>query len=737
MSSSISKISYRKRLNPKINNLKLAPLHTNFTTAYSRNKNTFMMDSHLENINVEKTLYSTRNMNSKRKNLDWIPKDIIEHKYKRNISLKYLLRNKFKKPKKYSSNNKAKIYNFKTNNNSDNNGNIKSNSNKNIKRNKNSIIVLNKISGENNKSLKTFRQPIKKLFEEKLNRKGIKEKYNNIKKNLSNNETKKYNKSGIKFINTLTNKSSNNLNKKGISRNSNEKLQMFSIKNINSKCTSNSMKTNKSKDHIKNNTILNYNTNKTNYTTKISCSNSLNNNKKNKTVYYKKKMKGSFKATDDDNQKQKQNNKNTKKYLSNHHYLVNIILENKKNETNKKYSLHPMTKESKKIYSFTKKYDSKLLKDNSENLNNIFSRDQMAKNVSKLDKIDKTNVTKIVINKKNNNKILRKIKSVEYIQLIDKIKNKKSKKKINSKNKKNKIKIINTNNVKSNNSIINLGKKDSFLDMIEIHSKFNKDKNEKEAIINNIKINEFHVKTKEENMKFTLLKNKYGEESKDEEINKSGIIIGTIEGYKDIIESDKLNNNFSPHDNSINVFESNTLDNNSFNKKINKKILLNFNDFDGLEIYSNNTNGFILNESEINSLLNYVDDENDIGDLSTTVLKINRRYKNSSLYPYHVNIINFVKKYDNETRRYFLNENMNVDSILLVDNNKLSTLKNQENNGKTNYNKKVKSAREYKRDYIIKYMSKLKLNSQNKNNNVVEKSCNLFIEGNNKKCIIF
>ena len=95
--------------------------------------------------------------------------------------------------------------------------------------------------------------------------------------------------------------------------------------------------------------------------------------------------------------------------------------------------------------------DSKLLKENNDNLNNIFFRPSLSKNESKHIKTNKNNGKKIVINIKNNNKILRKIKSVECIKLIDKNTNKKSKKNINNMDKKNKIKIVNTNNIKNNN----------------------------------------------------------------------------------------------------------------------------------------------------------------------------------------------------------------------------------------------------------------------------------------------
>ena len=117
---------------------------------------------------------------------------------------------------------------------------------------------------------------------------------------------------------------------------------------------------------------------------------------------------------------------------------------------------------------------------------------------------------------------------------------------------------------------------------------------------------------------------------------------------------------------------------NKNSKKKNKKILLNFNslesknykeenNFDGLEINSNiYNNGFILNDSEIRSILNYVEGDNDINDLSTTILKNNTKYNNNILLPYHVNTISFVKQLNAKTKKYSFTENFNHNNILLV-----------------------------------------------------------------------
>ena len=462
-----------------------------------------------------------------------------------------------------------------------------------------------------------------------------------------------------------------------------------------------------------------------------------------------------FKKKNEKNESQKLIKIKGDNYLSNHNYLVNLILENKKQEDNDKFGLYKKLKENNKIKNINKKYtNSKSTRKIGEKKNNSFMKGSQTKvgNIFN-ENNERHNIKKIIINKRNDNKILRKFKSVENIQLNNKSKSKKNENNINDINKKSNTKIAYKYAEKNNNSIINLDYKESFIDMVDTIPKFNKDKNDKETKINNIKINEFNVKKpKEENMKFTLLKNRYEDEENNEEINKSKIIIGTIEGYKDIIESDKLNDNYFSKDNSINVLESNTLDNNSLSKKINKKILLNFNlidekeykeknkknnNIEGLEIYSNNNNGFLLNDSEIKSILNYVEDENDIGDLSTTILKINKIYKNINLLPYHVNKISFVKKYSNQSKKYLMKENINNDNILLVDNNKFSMTNKEKNNKIHRYNREIKSSIESNREEIIKYLSKLKKNPQNKNNNVIQNSCNLLIKGNDKKCVIF
>ena len=754
MSSSSSRISIKRQLNPKINNLKITPFYTNNTTANSSKKNTLIMNSHQQNFyKNEKIQYSSRNINLKRDKYSSILENKTKEKNKTNVSLKHMIKNKFIEAKEYSYNNKHNKLFLKNKNNdktiyynNNKSSRTKVDSKKDNKKNKNSIIILNKISGDNKKNLKTFRLPVSNLFNEK----GNKNKNKITRKALSKNNPKNNNISRIKNDKSKDKHDKNSFNivsKKIISRNQNLKVQSSSHKNINTKCTSNSVRLYNTNNSYKNINKHYYNNNYTNCTTKVSCSNSLSKSKNNTTVYYKKKMDDTFQKKIDKIENQKLIKIREGNYLSNHNYLVNLILENKKFGESDKFGIYKKLKENNSIKNINKKSESKSVKKIDEKHDNSSMKDSQNSIRKQSNKIEKNHKTKKIIINRNDNKLLKKFKSVEDITINNKNKTRKTENNNNDIQKKNNIRRVIKYNEQNSNSIINLGKKESFIDMVDTYTKFSKEKNDKETKINNIKINEFNVqKPKEENMKFTLLKNRYEDEESKEETIKSKIIIGTIEGYKDIIESDKLNNCFFQRDNSINVLESNasnTLDNDSLSRKINKKILKSFNIIDenesnnieGLERYSNNINGFLLNESEIKSILNYVEDENDIGDLSTTILKINKKYINSVLLPYHVNKISFMKKYNNQTKKYLIKENFNNDNILLIDNNKISNKKKENICKENNYNK----IKENKRDEIIKYITRFKFNAKNKTNNVIQNSCNLFIEGNDKdkKCIIF
>ena len=142
-------------------------------------------------------------------------------------------------------------------------------------------------------------------------------------------------------------------------------------------------------------------------------------------------------------------------------------------------------------------------------------------------------------------------------------------------------------------------KKRRFISIISIESKkrnlndnnFNVFKytkeNEKSEKINGVKINNYRVnKPKEENLKFTTITK---DESDLNESQASKIIIGKIDGYKDIIETDKTNNNNKYYSNKI------------FKK--NNNLYLHYNNYlkNNLKKIGNHTNN-IDNTSKIDSI---------------------------------------------------------------------------------------------------------------------------------------
>lgn len=730
MSSSNSNSS-KNKFNPKIKIFKITPFQTNHTTANSSNKNTLILNTYKE---------------------DFYTKDKIQY-FLSDVNLKNRKINSLQKNKKVPNNNYIKS---KSNPNSKNKiqkskPKIIDNSNKNIKTQnlcysrtrpnskekntkvKSKIIRFNEISSSNNNQTKKIKLLNDILFKRNRNESFKKEENKKFEIKFINKENKtKLNISDDKYIDSLKNNFHKNVTKKFTSRNCDLKLQSSSLKNINTKYNSKTNKENICCNSSKNNKFSEHKYK----TTKISNSNSKSKNKINKTVYYKKRMEDSFKLM---------NIKSTycnqpKNKINNHNYLVNLILKNKR------FDLDEKGQGNKNVKIMDKKSPSKSTKPKNKKINCLIDNEWTVKINNKFsEENNEYNIKKSVINKNDmnkNNKITNNNKKPEKMKLNNDRKNKKFTKQINKRENEINIKRY-SENKETNKKLKDISKKDNSFNIIENLSKQDlKEKRDLDTKINNIRINEFNVKKpKEVNMKFTLLKSKNKNEESTEEINKSKIILGTIEGYKDIIEEDKLNNENFQKDNSINIFESNTLDNNTLIRKKNKNII-NFNiiepkdskDFnkknngvDELEISKYNcTNGFILNESEVKSILKYVYDENDINDLSTTILNKNTIYTNNILLPYHVNMISITKKFDNKTKKYILNDNINNDKILLIT-DKLSVFKYQ----------KIHKNKSINRQEIIRNTTKNKFNNKKQNNNVIQNKCNIFIHGNDKMCLIF
>ena len=785
MSTSNKKFE-NKKITKNKSNLIITPFFSCQTTANTTNKNTIIVNSRNENINYfdySDKENSSRNFNNRNdnKHISIKSKKLYLNKNSqrgRNSPRKHLVKNNFVKTKENSYNKDNNLYNKSIDFNSySSNYNMKKNKKINdLKhKNKSGFILIDQIINSNNHSPSTksiFKLGNKQIILSEERKKPFsKDKDIKLKKfdnNILNNNKKS------KVLSSQKQKNNFN-NKKTVSRNFNLKI-------------SSSVKIN--------------NSNKVN-----SISNSINKTQIDKNIYFKKKVEDSSKIINTKkiiNLNQKYNIPNQINYSSNHNYLVNLLLEDKKNDKNNNIKLYNMInkKNIKNLEintksSFISKYSDILSITSNINNNNLnkkiipkpaitnnknhiyYSKESPVKDMStkfNMNLHNTDNIKKINMKKeKNNNNQLKKYKSMENqkkeksidnnkYKSSDKIKSRKKIKKpcLNKMNEKQ----INKNSKTSDNSL--LTNKDSFDFLLETNTKSKKKEN-----INDIKINNFNIKKpREENMKFTLLKNKLDEnEENTQEINKSKIIIGNIEGYKDIIESDKINKLLN---NENTLFGHNTIDNNlnEESKKRNKLLLLNFKNIEITDKNENTKEGFEIcninninknsftNDSDIKCFLNCMESEYEFDDMSTTILKKNQMQNNNGRYllPYHVNKISFIKVYDDKTNNFIINENINNDKVLLVDINNINIIKKNKKNKK---NEKIDINELYfkQKDMLLnnrklfdnKNKNKKKKidnvniiydkNKENKNimnyNNKIQNSYNFCIEGNDKKCLIF
>lgn len=199
-------------------------------------------------------------------------------------------------------------------------------------------------------------------------------------------------------------------------------------------------------------------------------------------------------------------------------------------------------------------------------------------------------------------------------------------------------------------------------------------------LINEIKINNFDVnKPTEQNMKYTMLNSFIQEENENESHlndNISKIIIGEIDGYKDIIEKDKINNLLSTNNQKLAKISN--------NKKITSK---------SKKENSNTPVNDLSSECE-KVIINMINLEDDICNMSTNDFKLkkNKGQKDKILKNYNIknktctnteSNINKNKNFDKiKMNMYSLKKNSNVDKILNL--NKLIVKKYAKTNNKTN-----------------------------------------------------
>ena len=796
----------------KSNNLIITPFLSNHTTANSTYKNTIIIKSRNENMSSND--FSDKE-NSSNNAILKINNNIINLKrrsilHDRNVSgcRNSPFKNLTKKSTLKTNDNSVskKMYDKSINRVNDsssfihskNNSNFKTkkyNKNNNFKnknnKNKNGIIIIDKKLNNNSQNNKKTKN--KKLSNVDIFFKKDRKKF--ISKEEKNSDLNKISNSILLNNNKFTKLLSCDYQK--------YKPNNYISRNINIKVCS-SVKTNRANNNQK------------------SSSNSINKTQADKNIYFRKKVDDSSKYLN--LQKIVCGNKHNKKYINsshnihnNHNYLVNLLIEKEKKSSYNKLNLYSiLDKKSIKQLEINSKStfnsDWKSINSNSNSnpSKNSIQRPFISRNKKYINQIKESPIkglyTNLIINSSHNSHIkkiqisknskefgLKKLKSMEAksFQNKNKIKSKNKNKAKNCYNKEDNIKKISLKkrnynqliqNSKSTNNSAFKEKDNYFEDLLAISIKGDenneKDDNDNENVINNIKINNFNIqKPKEENMKFTLLKNKVETES-TQEINKSKVIIGKIDGYEDIIESDKMNNKLNLKENTVNLFDYNTIDNPNYkNKKRNLKLNLNNlnlideteDNNDGLEIYNFNNNNCFINDSEIKSVLNCMEDEYEFDDMSTTILrnqkniKLNKKRK---LLPFHVNRISYVKVYDNKVNKYIINEKINNDNVLLTDDTE-KTLKNDFIKIKKKIINKNSFALNEKMDINAQFFMEkdlLNFNGFNKNqkakeitvlfnkninnknnkksvkndpNNIVENCNSFYIEGNDKKCLIF
>ena len=294
-------------------------------------------------------------------------------------------------------------------------------------------------------------------------------------------------------------------------------------------------------------------------------------------------------------------------------YIRRINLKYNIDKSNYKYVLNKYKNPSKVSHSLDN-ISTKTI------INKINNNKNKNKNQLKPNSFDnKTN--KMIINISPNIKLKYMENKLNTNSLLD---NNKIKNNINSKNKNRKNKIYNNklnsyniSKINSENISIN-GKPKPKITTKEIYNNISvldvgQENNEK---INGVKINNFDVKKpKEQNLKYTVIKDDIKDNNDLSVSQASKVIIGKIDGYKDIIENDKKNK-FK--------FNSNLYKNKNVNKEFYESLNLSIsNNMDAMS--STNTNN---NNNKIGK--NNFDYNNDSNYLKTEQI-LNKNNKNKSI----------------------------------------------------------------------------------------------------------
>ena len=450
-----------------------------------------------------------------------------------------------------------------------------------------------------------------------------KNKINNIQKASSNTEIKKESKNhaskpksiskkktiGLKNSNIMINKSLN----RGTSYDSQKNIRIVRNRHIEKSVEMKNKKEVNNYNHIgKRNIYINLNVDNLSFNKKIFFSTENNTNPN--TNY-----------NSNDN-----SNNNTIK-IKNINVVKNInnkydIKENKFKTNHKEYNIKEQKEKSFFVQNFNKSKENKNKIERKKLSFDIIEDNQNIKNVNKdiLTKIIPNNNTKTKIKSAININVLNSSSQKEKSSLILKIDN-------NIKNKNN-FQYINKNIKNKKDNLDNKNKNDELGNIEENGYQFVTENDQgMNTGINSVKTNNFVInKPKEENLKYSSIKEFLDDNEEQTEISPSQIskiIIGQIDGYKDIIDEDK----------NINT-------NNDKSKSL-------------LELLSKYSFSYIKNNRQsIENLdnLNLFEESNDIkGEMNDNILNINmtnnsRNITSDNNMPNLTNIKNVDEDYDSE-----------------------------------------------------------------------------------------
>ena len=197
--------------------------------------------------------------------------------------------------------------------------------------------------------------------------------------------------------------------------------------------------------------------------------------------------------------------------------------------------------------------------------------------------------------------------------------------------------------------------------------------------INKIKANNYEInKPKEINLKYTLLKDPDYEED-NLNVNKSQIekiVIGKIDGYKDIIESDELNricklrskSSFDIHNKMNKLIKKEKADKN--NDKNMKSFSNNKTSFVSMHILEDNSSeiedlDFDNNNYGINEQLLNIENEYEFENMNTYENEA-KNINENNLLPFQESKISFCKYHDRNDRKFKTDGNMDKDILSLI-----------------------------------------------------------------------